>query len=78
MIQASQFVGPLGGLLCIAWAMGAISGYVFHYKTVHKMYKKIADTKYEAFEDRIKTLDTLNKELMFRNVVLEDRSHVAN
>ena len=34
MLEFAQFLGPVGGLLCIAWAMGAIAGYVFHSKTV--------------------------------------------
>lgn len=70
----AQFLGPLGGLLCIAWAMGAISGYAFYHKTIHKMQMKITEAKCEAYEERVKMLETLNKELMFRNVVLEDRS----
>lgn len=50
MIEFGQFLGPLGGLLCIAWAMGAISGYAFFSRAIHALHKRI-------YEDRIRQLE---------------------
>lgn len=55
-IELAQFIGPVGGLLCIAWAMGAISGYVFHSKTILKAHEQICEAKLKVLEDENKTL----------------------
>jgi hypothetical protein len=53
MVDAAQFLGPLGGLVCLAWAMGAVSGYTFHGMTVLKLHQANAAIKELFMKEQI-------------------------
>lgn len=65
-MEFSQFIGPVGGLLCIAWAMGSIAGYAFYAKTAMPLAKELHATQVKMLEDQ-------NKALIHRLEVLEAR-----
>lgn len=53
MIDFGQFLGPLGGLLCIAWAMGAISGYAFFNRSIHALHKKFCEEQIASLQQQL-------------------------
>lgn len=73
-ITMTQLLGPLGGTIALAWAAGAMSGYIFAMKTIKekiiflekqlKMADQVCETRIKNLENRHDSeIETL-KELM--------------
>jgi hypothetical protein len=69
MLDFQQFIGPVGGMLCIAWGMGALSGWAFRGKTA----AELARIERESCEAQIAALKEDNLKLESRLAVLEAR-----
>lgn len=68
MIDFAQFIGPLGGLLCIAWAMGAISGYTFHSRAIYAFHKQLYEAQLAELREEMEQLRARVKNLQARQV----------
>lgn len=53
----SLLTGPLGGLLAIAYAAGAVSGYTFCLRTIYKLLKAQAEKDEATAKQRIEHLE---------------------
>lgn len=58
MLEPSQFIGPLGGVLCVAFAMGCVAGWGFAMKL---MKGRIDDLKADMVRERDECRDEISE-----------------
>lgn len=84
----SSLLGPVGGLIAIAYAAGAASGYAFCLRTMYKILKAQADKdelkceeEVEHYKKRVAELErecrTLNDRLIFGLERQKEATHNA-
>lgn len=53
MFDPGSIAGPLGGIIALAWGAGAVSGYLFCFRTLYKVAKAQADKDEKECTERI-------------------------
>lgn len=70
MVDFSQYLGPIGGVLCVTWGAGAMMGYAFAERTLGK---RVSDLRADMLADRAKCAAEV-ADLTHRLREVEDRA----
>jgi phosphoenolpyruvate-protein kinase (PTS system EI component) len=72
-MDINSLSGPFGGLIAMAYAMGAASGYAFCLRTMYKILKEQAAKDETAWQKRIENLEHQLADAQDQIRVLQER-----
>ncbi len=72
-LDPSSFLGPVGGLIAIAYGAGAASGYAFCLRTMYKILKSQSEKDEKKCEDEVEEYKKKNAELERECKALNER-----
>jgi hypothetical protein len=75
--DTSALLGPLGGLLALAFGAGCTAGYAFCLRTVYKLLDKTSETIRTTFEERLHDMTKERDNCQARVRLLEDRLYLG-